>query len=183
MTEEKTLLLEKETETVTKPKVKLVSKEKVIEKKEKEISKKLFSAPLQEEAAVEKPNFDKLPELTPEKRKRVFKVEREKPAEKKKQNPKLKLAIISICFVLLAAFCITTGIEITKASQSLQIAQSEYSANLLDLTKKIYSTETGNRSLSLFETYPEEDLTSVSIYETSNWFDRLCKFLSGLFGG
>ena len=180
MTEEKTLLLEKEVKPVQEEKT---EKKVVIEKKEKDLAKQLFSAPLKEEKAVEKPNFDKIEELPPEKRKKIFKVEKQYEKEKQHSTSKLKLAIVSICLVLISAFCITTGVEIAKASQSLQAAQSEYSANLLKLTQKIYSTETGNRSLSLFETYPEEDLTASSIYETSNWFDRLCKFLTGLFGG
>ena len=183
MAEEKTLLLEKETEIVVQSKPVQEVKKEVIEKKEKEIAKEIFSKPLSEDVAVEKPNFDTLPSLSEEKRKKIFKVEREKVSEKKHSNKRLKILIVSIIFMLLSAFTITTGVEIAKANAQLQVAQSEYSANLLQLMQKIYSTETGNRSLSLFETFPEEDLTATSIYETSNWFDRFCKFLTGLFGG
>lgn len=181
MKEETNLLLEKETKTQikeTKP-----IKQASVEKKEKEIAKDLFADPVDKNLVEEKPNFDKIEELSAEKREKIFKVEKQEQSSKKKTNKKLKLAILSICLVVLTAFCITTAVEIAKATQSLQAAQTEYSANLLKVVQKIYSTETGNRSLSLFETFPEEDLTASSFYETSNWFDRFCKFLTGLFGG
>lgn len=189
MKEETTILLEKkeiklvkETKPKTKQEVKQETKT-ITEKKEEKIVKKLFEEEVNDEVVVEKPNFDQLKELPPEKRKKVFKLEKEKVTEKKKNSFKLKLILASICLVILAAFCITTGVEIAKANQSLNAVQSEYSANVATLIQKIYSTETGNRSLSLFETFPEEDLTASSFYETSNWFDRFCKFLTGLFGG
>lgn len=180
MKEETTLLLKK-TETKVEEKQKTETKT-VTEKKEEKIVKELFSEKANEEVVVEKPNFDKIEELPPEKRKKIFKVEKEK-VEGKKKSKKLTLILASVCLAILAAFCITTGVEIAKANQSLQAVQSEYSANLGSLIQKIYSTETGNRSLSLFETFPEEDLTASSFYQTSNWFDRFCKFLTGLFGG
>lgn len=180
MREETTLLLEKETKTEvkteTKPKIQTTSKEK-------ETIKKLFSTPIDEKVTEEKPNFDKIEELSPQTREKIFKVEKEKVEGKKKSSKKLKLVLLSVCFAVLMAFSITTGVQIAKANQTLQAAQSEYSANLLSVLQKIYSTETGNRSLSLFDTFPEEDLTATSVYETSNWFDRFCKFLTGLFGG
>jgi len=180
MKEETTLLLEK-TETKVQEKSKIETK--TVEQKEEKIVKELFSKEPEKEVVVEKPNFDKIEELPFEKRKKIFKVEKEKVENKKASNKKLKLAIACVCLVILSAFCITTGVEIAKANQSLQAVQSEYSANLGTLIQKIYSTETGNRSLSLFETYPEENLTASSFYETSNWFDRFCKFLTEFFGG
>jgi len=179
MREETTLLLEKET---VKTKAELKKETKTVKQQEQESVKKLFSQKPSEQV-VEKPNFDKISELAPEKRQKIFKVEKEKKAEKTHSNLKLKLILVSFLLIILGAFCITTGVEIAKANQSLQAVESEYSANLLSLMQKIYSTETGNRSLSLFETFPEEDLTASSIYETSNWFDRFCKFLTGFFGG
>lgn len=177
-----TLLLKKQAKTEVKQETKL-EKQILVEKKEKKVVKKLFSAPLNTEVVTEKPNFDKIEELKPGIREKIFKVEKEKIETKKKSNIRLKIVLMSICFVAITAFCITTGVQIAKASQTLQAAQSEYSANLLEVIQKIYSTETGNRSLSLFDTYPEEDLTAASIYETSNWFDKFCKFLTGFFGG
>lgn len=177
------LLLEKETEK-KEVKVKLkTEKAKEVEKKDKELTEKLFSTPVSEEI-VEKPNFDKIEELPPEQRKKVFKVSTKKEEKKKfKLNKKLKMAIIGIAFCILSAFCITTTVEIVKVNAQLEQVQSEYDASLSSLIQKIYSTETGNRSLNLFETFPEEDLGASSFYESSNWFDRVCNFLTGMFGG
>lgn len=180
MREETTLLLEKETkEPVTEK-----AKETSVEKEEKKSLKRLFEEKKELETVVETPNYDKIEELPPETRKRIFKLKKESEKKSKfKINKKLKMAIIGIAFCILGAFCITTSIEISKASQNLQQIESEYSASLASLIQKINSTETGNRMLSLFETFPEESLSASSFYESSNWFDRLCNFLSGLFGG
>lgn len=177
------LLLEKETEK-KEVKVKLkTEKTREVERKDRELTKKLFSEPVQEEV-IEKPNFDKIEDLPPEKRKKVFKVTSEKEEKQKfKLNKKLKMAIIGIVFCLLTAFCITSGVEIAKTNAQIESVQSNYDASLTSLIQKIYSTETGNRSLNLFETFPEEDLGASSFYESSNWFDRVCNFLAGMFGG
>jgi len=179
MKEETTLLLEKEVQEKTEKKVKSL----VVAKQTKEQTKNLFSSEVKTEKFVEKPNFDKIEELSPEKRNKIFKVESAKADSSYKVNKKLKLGILGLCFCLLFAFCITTSIEIAKANAELQAEQSAYSANLAKLIKKINSSESGNRASSLFETYPDEDLGATSIYETSNWFDRFCSFLAGFFGG
>ncbi len=176
------LLLDKETETKQDIKIKLKT-EKSVEKKDKELAKKLFSTPVKEEV-IEKPNFDKIEELSPEKRKKIFKVSMEKEEKQKfRLNKKLKMALIGIVMGMLLIFCITSTIEIVKLNAEVQQAQSNYNASLTNLIQKIYSTETGNRSLNLFETFPEENLGASSFYESSNWFDRICNFLTGIFGG
>ena len=180
MKEEKICLLEKEISTTTEKKIKKI----VIEKKEKEILKKQFSS-TPDEKTLEKPNYDKIEELPLEKRKKIFKLNKRKEESDKnyKINKKLKIALVGIALCLLTAFCITTGIEIAKTTSSIEQVQSGYDASLGKLIQKIYSTETGNRSLDLFETFPEEDLSASSFYEKSNWFDRFCSFLAGFFGG
>lgn len=179
MKEETTLLLEKEVEASTEKKVKKI----VIEKKNKESLKTLFSSQEPDSSKViEKPNFDKIDELPQEKRSKIFKLKRTERTSTK-TNKKLKVALLGLAFCILVAFCITTTINIVKVNSRLEGLQNSYNASLSDLIQKIYSTETGNRSLNLFETFPEEDLTASSIYESSNWFDRFCNFLTGLFGG
>lgn len=182
MREETTLLLEKETE---QEKAKDVAKVKIQSKKEKEHLKDLFDDKKERKDIIETPNYDKIEELSPEKRKRIFKIKKDKEEEKKKFkiNSKLKLIIVGIAICVLSAFCITTSIEISNTSQNLQQIESQYDASLGSLIQKINSTEAGNKALDLFETFPEEDLSANSFYQSSNWFDRLCNFLSNLFGG
>ena len=177
------LLLDKEVEE-KKIKLKLkADKTKQVEEKDKELTEKLFSAPVKE-GLIEKPNFDEIEELPPEKRKKIYKISTEKEEKQKfKLSKKLKMAIIGAVFCLLTAFCISTTVEIIKVNAELQQAQSSYDASLASLLQKITSTESGNRALNLFETFPEEDLGATSFYESSNWFDRICNFLTGMFGG
>lgn len=179
MREQTTLLLEKEVEEKTEKKVKSI----VVSQKSKEQTKSLFSSPVKAENVIEKPNFDKMPELPKEKRKTVFKVEAEEKKSEYKVNKKLKLGLIGLCFALLLSFCITSSIEIAKANRALEAEQSSYSVNLGKLLRKIKATESENEYLSLFETYPEKDLGAESFYETTNWFDKFCSFLTNFFGG
>ena len=180
MKEENIILLEKEAKSVPKE-----TNKEPLEKREEISLKKLFEKKDEtlEKNVIETPNYDTIQELSPEKRKRIFKLKKENEKQKYKVNSKLKKAIIALSFCVLAIFCITTSVEISKASQNLQQIENEYNASLTSLIQKIYSTETGNRSLDLFETFPEEDLAASSHYETSNWFDRFCNFLTGMFGG
>lgn len=179
MREETTLLLEKEVQEKTEKKVKSI----IVSQKAKQQTKALFSSTVKPETVIEKPNFDKIPELSEEKRKVVFKVESEKKKPEYKVNKKLKLGLIGLCFALLLSFCITSSVEIAKAQSMIEAEQSSYSVNLGKLLRKIKATESENQYLSLFDTYPEEDLGAQSFYETTNWFDKLCTFLTNFFGG
>ena len=49
--------------------------------------------------------------------------------------------------------------------------------------KNISSVDSGNKMAELIQTYPDELLRPEQIQQQSNWFDRFCNFLSGLFGG
>lgn len=137
------------------------------------------------QSIVEKPNFDKLQKLTNEKQKKFIKIKKHTEAEKPKHktNKTLKIVLIALCFCLIGGLFTYTTVEVVKASSSISTLQKSYDANLLDLIQKINSVETGNRSLDLFETYPEQNLGASSLNPSSNWFDRFCNFMAGIFGG
>ena len=37
--------------------------------------------------------------------------------------------------------------------------------------------------MEMIETYPEDMLDAGDLGKVSNWFDRLCNFIVGMFGG
>lgn len=179
--EKETLLLEKKVEETKEKEVIEISPKREIKRE----SINLFSIKQQVAEVVEKPNFDKIQELPPEKRNKIFKLKKEKEetTPKRKTNSKLKIVLLGILISLFGAFFISNTVNIIKTSQAIQDTQSSYSASLFDLMQKISSTESGNRVLDLFETYPDQNLPANTIYKSSNWYDRLCDFLAGLFGG
>lgn len=179
--EKETLLLEKKVEKTKEKEVIEISPKREI----KRDSINLFSIKQQVAEIVEKPNFDKIQELTPEKRNKIFKLKKEKKesAPTKRTSSKLKIIVLGILISLFGSFFISNTVNIIKTSQAIQDTQSSYSASLFDLMQKISSTESGNRILDLFETYPDQNLPANTIYKSSNWYDRLCDFLAGLFGG
>jgi hypothetical protein len=49
--------------------------------------------------------------------------------------------------------------------------------------KKISDLDTTKKSMEFLETYPEEMQAAGDIGEKTNWFDKFCNWLGGLFGG
>ncbi len=68
-----------------------------------------------------------------------------------------------------------------------QIAQvsSQYELNLANYLKNLWTLDATNADNmeNLFETIPDSELPPTKVDEQSNWFDRFCNFLGGLFGG
>ncbi len=179
MKESETLLLEKET----------VVKEKV-EKEHKKINLSSISAQVEKEPlptkniVVETPNYDLIPELPPQKQKRVLKLEKSvEEAKPKKKNSVLKKVIFASIIALVAGLGVFTAVDLSNSIAAYQAAQTQYSVNTFNLIKNIGSVDSGNKMAELIETYPKELLRPDELQKQSNWFDRICNFLSGLFGG
>jgi len=139
-----------------------------------------------EKAIVETPNYDFIKEISPEKRKKIYKVEKNLSKQEAKPftfNKKLKLILFSLVFLVAGGFCLSSGIDLINSTSAMQVAQTEYELSLSKLIKKISKIDSGNKTLELIETYPDEIKEPSSIEETSNWFDKICNFISGLFGG
>ena len=43
--------------------------------------------------------------------------------------------------------------------------------------------DTTKKGMEFIETFPEEEFDAGEAGKKSNWFDKLCNFFSGLFGG
>ena len=132
---------------------------------------------------VETPNYDLLPELEPEKQKVILKIESEVASEKPKPKSKLKRILAALSLAVALGLGIFTAVDLGQSVSAFNAAETQYSINVATLMQKIASIDSGNKTSQLFETFPSELTPPESIGKDSNWFDRLCNFLSGLFGG
>ena len=172
----------KEEQAVDKTKVNLQKLRAELEK-EKQQKRAMFK---KEQAVVETPNYDFIKEISPEKRKKIYKIEKtvaETSAKPFTFNKKLKAILFGLVFFIAGAFCLSSGIQLIDASNALSASQAQYELNLYNLIKKISKTDSGNKMLELIETYPDVFDDPSSIAEDSNWFDKICNFISGIFGG
>lgn len=131
---------------------------------------------------IEKPNYDLI-----EEKKSVIKIrnklkkEPEKVARKKGKRFGLILAIgLGICSVL----CVTNIAILDNMTASYSALEQEfYNVNLPKYLKNISNLDTTKKSMEFLETYPQEMQNPADLGKKTNWFDKFCNFLSGLFGG
>lgn len=162
--QEKELLIQKQFETVKK----LPAKEtKEIEERQ-EVSQNI----------IEKPNYDLIQENS-----KVVKLS--KKQEKKKSSSKKRLSLVlSIVLGVASVICLSNIIAVEQMSANLSEIEYElYEVNLPKYLKNIADLDSAKKGMDFIETYPEDFLDAGEIGEKSNWFDKLCGFLSGLFGG
>ena len=168
MEEKQTLLLEKEVRV----------EEKLEKAKQKinlsSIQSQIKERPQQENIVIETPNYDLIPDSPPQKQKRILHLQR----EVEKTKPKKKTS-----FLLTVGLGVFSAVDLSNSISAYNAANSQYSVNLANLLKNISSVDSGNKMAELIQTYPNEISRPQQIQQQSNWFDRFCNFLSGLFGG
>lgn len=178
MEEKQTLLLEKEVRV----------EEKLEKAKQKinlsSIQSQVKSQPQQENIVIETPNYDLIPQTPPQKEKRILKLEKQvEKSQPKKKMSFLKKAIIASVLALTVGLGVFTAVDLSNSISAYNAANSQYSVNLANLLKNISSVDSGNKTSELIQTYPNDLMRPDQLQQQSNWFDRLCNFLSGLFGG
>lgn len=135
---------------------------------------------------IEKPNYDYMEILSEKQRTKIYSIKKEKnlPQSKPKKS-KFKLAIVSILFAIFGAWGIVNIAMIDNVASQVAEVSSQYELNLFNYLKNLYTLDATNSEnmKNLFETIPEEENAPNSLEEKSNWFDRICNFLEGLFGG
>ncbi len=135
----------------------------------------------QSAGVIEKPNYDFL-----EENKKIVKLTR-RGSEKKKSSKKLssKAAGIMLACALGASsvVCVANVALIDQMSASYFEIGETYKVNLAKYLKKISNLDATKKSMQFLETYPEDILDAGDVGQFSNWFDRLCNFIAGLFGG
>ncbi len=176
--EKSTLLLEKEVKV----------EEKLEQAKQKinlsSIKQAAQAETKQENIVIETPNYDLMPELSTEKKKRVIKLEKAVQSEKPKRKASwLKRGILAAGLAITLALGIFTAVDLADSISAYNAAQNQYSVNVATLMQKIASVDSGNKMSELIETFPEDLMRPSDFEQQSNWFDRFCNFLSGLFGG
>lgn len=129
------------------------------------------------EKVIEKPNYDFI-----EENKKIVKL---KKKEKPKAKNKKKLAGIMLACALGASalICVTNTVIIDNMNSNFLQIDETYKVNLASYLKNIYNLDVTQKSMEMIETYPEDILDAGDLGQKSNWFDRLCNFLGGLFGG
>lgn len=124
----------------------------------------------------------------------------------KKQQVKLKvrpqgkliLILISVIIILLSSLSIYNAVKISKLNESINSVNNEITIQDLNIDKAIKNID----KLKVEATSPEQaenlglqkanEATEIPLYErqvvnksgeVTNWFNRLCNFISKLFGG
>lgn len=127
---------------------------------------------------IEKPNYD----LIQENKKIVRLKKRQK--EKKSPNKKKLSLILSITLGIASIICVSNIIAIDQMSSDLAGLEYElYEVNLPKYLNDIANLDTTKKGMDFIETYPEEVYDAGEEGQKTNWFDKVCDFLSGLFGG
>lgn len=128
---------------------------------------------------IEKPNYDLI-----EENKKIVKLgrrkeEKEKPV-KKKRNWFLALAI---AFGIGATICVTNAVLIDNMQSAIVSLDETYELNLAKYLKNLAKLDTTKESMEIIPTYPEDFVDAGETGKKSNWFDRVCNFIGGIFGG
>ena len=153
--------------------------EKIIENDEKKIES-------DSSTIIEKPNYDMIDTLSDEQRTKVFEVknDRRKLFTKPKRNM-FKLVMLSILFALFGVWGIVNLAEIDSLNRNIAQVSTEYKVNLVSYLNNLHNLDAtnSNNMENLFETISEAGPGAPTLKEQSNWFDRFCNFIGGLFGG
>ncbi len=152
---------------------------------QKQVAQKTIAS-AKSSSVIESPNYDFIETLSPEQRQKIFKEEEVKEDVSVKAKPnRFKLIIFSILFAIFGVWGIINIATLDNLSSQISNLSYEYDMNLIRYLNNLYQIDITNSDnmQNLFETIPKEDLPATSMGEQSNWFDRFCNFISGLFGG
>lgn len=135
-------------------------------------------------SVVEKPNYDFMETLTPEEEKVVYHIGKETSAKKPTSfGKRLRVALFSLVLMVGSVWGLVNVVTITNLQADISIASELYQLNLANYLAKLGTLDSASSYDELFETYPVEPEIPTQIAKSSNWFDRLCNFIAGLFGG
>lgn len=131
----------------------------------------------QSSSVIEKPNYDFIEPLSKKDQKKIFKIERKK--EKKATSPllkKIKIAVFVLLIGVLGSWTVYNAVELSNVAYQYNLKLDQY---LL----KLGTLDSASNANDLFPTYPKDSGNASSIGQQSNWFDRFCNFIGGIFGG
>lgn len=149
-------------------------KETLIQGQYKKVEKEVTSQKASQKI-IEKPNYD----FIEENKKAVS----PKKHTEKKSKKKMAGIIMACTLGASAIICVANVVVLENLnSQFLQLEET-YKFNLASYLKNIYNLDTTKKSMEMIETYPEDLLDAGDLGQKTNWFDKLCSYLGGLFGG
>jgi len=156
-------------------------KEKLIELQFAEVENLQYSETKSESSkrVIEKPNFDLIEENS-----KILKI-KSKTKAKEKKRPRKKLSAIVLACVLGAStiVCVANTVALEDMYSSYVEMGETYNFNLQKYLKNINNLDATKKSMEFIETYPDDLLDAGDVGIKSNWFDRICNFISGIFGG
>jgi len=145
-----------------------------------ELRKQQFSTTEQQDESeniIEKPNYDLIKES-----KTKLKVSVEKSKNKHK-NARAAGIALSCTLGATAVVSIVNSIVIDNMASHYTQIEETYQLNLYKYLKNITKLDTTKQSMQFLETYPEEGEHAGEVGKKTNWFDSLCNWLGGVFGG
>lgn len=134
---------------------------------------------------IEKPNYDYIESLSSEEKEKIFKIEKEEVSKPKVSFGKLKVVALSILFAIFGVWGIVNIAKLDGLSSELTKIETVYKLNLATYAKNLATLDatSAENMENLLPTIPDQKGDSTDIGEQSNWFDRICNFIAGLFGG
>lgn len=158
------------------------------DKVEKTVIPEKIEARAEGSSIVEKPNYDFIEPLTSEEAEKIYKIEKQEKAEGKssKFGKRLRIALFSLVMAVCGIWGIANIVNINTVKAELDsLSNIYYNINLPSYLRNLTQLDAVNQDNmeNLFQTIPEEAQPPTQIEAKSNWFDRLCEFLAGLFGG
>ncbi len=156
-----------------------LQQEEILQEQQEEPQKQVLQ---QEKCAkstnvIEKPNWDLL-----EENKKVVKLKNHS-ASKKVKKKKTAALVLALALGGCGALCVTNTIILDQMNSSFLQLEDTYHLNLQRYLQNISNLDATKKSMEMVETYPEELLDAGDLGKKTNWFDKLCNFLGGLFGG
>ena len=134
---------------------------------------------------IEKPNYDYIESLSPAEKEKVFKIEKEEQEKPKVRFGKLKTVALAILFAIFGVWGIVNIAKLDSLNSSVAKTETIYQLNIVTYAKNLATldaTSTENME-NLLPTIPDKENMATEIAQQSNWFDRFCNFIAGLFGG
>lgn len=154
-----------------------------IEKKEEEAEVAKIESKVSQ--VIEKPNYDLMEQLTPEQHEKVFKIEKEQQAKPQVKFGRLKWIVLSVLLAIFGVWGIVNISTLDSLSSQVANVESNYSINIVKYTNKLIALDgaSADNMEKLLPTIPDQQTQPTEIGQQTNWFDRLCNFIGGLFGG
>lgn len=154
-----------------------------IEKKEEEAEVAKIESKVSQ--VIEKPNYDLIETLPEEQHEKIFKVEKEEEKKAQVKFGKLKWIVLSVLLAIFGVWGIVNISTLDSLSSQVASVESTYSLNLIKYTNKLIALDgaSAENMENLLPTIPDQQTEGSEIGQQTNWFDRVCNFIGGLFGG